>query len=117
QFVTHRRPALLLLTCAYLFSALMVLAYTLSFNDAIRAGRLFGTPYSAGGPAEPRVPGSRWRGSPRQLYLAWLATTLVCVLVGFVLANMELPRTLQEPFGVTAQTISWVTIALYGFGA
>ncbi|HEY0340783.1 MAG TPA: ATP-binding protein [Steroidobacteraceae bacterium] len=133
QFVTHRRPALLLLTCAYLFSAGMVLAYTLSFSDALRPGRLFGTQYTAGalflalrlGPAllfvaavaaETRS-ASRWQASPRQLYLAWLATALVCVLVCFVLGNTELPRALQEPFGVTAQTISWVTVALYGIGA
>ena len=43
QFVTHRRPALLLLTCGYLFSAGMVLGYTLSFEGALGPSRLFGT--------------------------------------------------------------------------
>jgi signal transduction histidine kinase/CheY-like chemotaxis protein len=134
QFVAHGRPALLLLTCAYLFSAGMVLAYTLSFNDAIRPGRLFGTEHTAAalflalrlGPAllfvaavatETRAPASRWKGSPRQLYLAWLATALLCALVGYVLAGAQLPRTLLEPFSGAAQAISWGTIALYGVGA
>src|SRR3984957_2730573 len=87
QFGTHRRPALLLLTCAYLFSAGMVLGYTLSFNDAITPGRLFGTEHTAAalflalrlGPAllfvaavaaETRSAAGRWKASPRPLYLA-----------------------------------------------
>ena len=49
QFVQHRRPALLLLTCGYLFSALMVLGYTLSFNGAVGSSRVFGTDFTAGG--------------------------------------------------------------------
>ena len=134
QFMTHGRPALLLLACAYLFSAVMVLGYTLSFNDAIRPGRLFGTEHTAAalflalrlGPAllfvaavaaETRAAASRWKASPRQLYLAWLATMLVCALIGFALAKPQLPQMLLEPFGGTPQAISWVTIALYGVGA
>ena len=41
QYSTQRRPARLLLMAAYLFSAGLVLAYSLSFKGALTDGRLF----------------------------------------------------------------------------
>lgn len=133
QFVTHRRPALVLLSCGYLFSTGMVLGYTLSFDDAIVPGRFFGTEDTAGalflalrlGPAllllaavvaETRTATTRRQPSVWQLYLAWVATALVCGAVGVVFAGAHPPWALR-PFSDAAQAISWLTIALYGVGA
>ena len=134
QFVTHRRPALLLLTCGYLFSAGMVLGYTLSFNGALGPSRLFGTDYTAGGmflalrlgpallfvaavAAETRAATSHWQPTLRQLYLAWLVTLLAAGAVTVGLASVQLPLTLREHFTGTSQAISCLTIGLYGVGA
>ena len=134
QFVTHRRPALLLLTCGYLFSAGMVLGYTLSFNGALGPNRLFGTDYTAGGmflalrlgpallfvaavAAETRAATSHWQPTLRQLYLAWLVTLLAAGAVTVGLASVQLPLTLREHFTGTSQAISCLTIGLYGVGA
>jgi signal transduction histidine kinase/CheY-like chemotaxis protein len=133
-FDTHRRPALLLLTCGYLFSAGMVLGYTLSFNGAIGPSRLFGTDDTAGamflalrlGPAllfvaavaaETRSARSRWQPTLRQLYSSWALTLLAVVVVAVVLASVPLPLTLREHFTRTSQAISCLTIGLYGVGA
>ena len=134
QFATQRRPALLLLTCGYLFSACAVLAYTLSFNGAIVPGRFFGTDFTAGtvflvlrmGPAalfvaavgaESRAASSGWRPTSRHLYLAWLGTLAFCVLLTCVAANVEFPLTGAEHFSRTSQSVSCLTIGLYGLGA
>ena len=134
QFVTHRRPALLLLTCGYLFSAGLVLAYTLSFNGAIGAGRIYGTDYTASAlflamrlvpaillvaavAAESLSDSSHWQPTLGQLCLAWLATVAACVAMAFVAANVHLPLTLKEHFSSTSQAISCLTIGLYGVGA
>jgi signal transduction histidine kinase/CheY-like chemotaxis protein len=134
QFVQHRRPALLLLTCGYLFSALMVLGYTLSFNGAVGSSRVFGTDFTAGGmflalrlgpavlfvaavAAETRSARSHWQPTLRQLYLAWSLTLAVAGLVAVVFATASLPLTLREHFTATSQAISVLTIGLYGVGA
>lgn len=134
QFVTHRRPALLLLTCGYLFSAGLVLAYTLSFNGAIGAGRIYGTDYTASAlflamrlapailfvaavAAESRSASSHWQPTVMQLCLAWVATVAACVAIAFVASNVQLPLTLKEHFSDTSQAISCLTIGMYGVGA
>ena len=133
-FVTDRRPALLWLTCGYLFSACAALAYTLSFNGAIIPGRFFGTDLTPGtlflvlrlGPAalfvaaigaESRAASSHWQPTPRQLYLSWLATLTVCVVIALVAAKIDLPLTTAEHFSRTSQSISCLIIGLYGLGA
>jgi signal transduction histidine kinase/CheY-like chemotaxis protein len=135
QYVTHRRTALLPLICAYLFSAGMALGYTLSFNGALTAGRLFGTEYTASalflthrlGTAlllvcavgvESAITPVRWQPTPRQLYVACGLTLLVCAVATVVAANLYLPLTLPEQhFSEASQATSCVTIALYGVGA
>jgi len=134
QFAIRRRPALLLLTCGYLFSAVVVLAYTLSFGGAIFPGRFFGTDFTAGtlflalriGPAalfvaavaaESRAATSHWQPTVRQLCVAWLTTLAVCMLVAFVAANVDLSMTAAERFSRTSQSVSCLTIGLYGLGA
>src|SRR6185295_10218590 len=42
QFATHRRRALLVLACAYLLSALMIIPYTLTFPGAFSPTGLLG---------------------------------------------------------------------------
>ena len=133
-FVTDRRPALLWLTCGYLFSAGAALAYTLSFNGAIFPGRFFGTDLTPGtlflvlrlGPAalfvaaigaESRAASNPWQPTPRQLYLSWLATLTVCVGIALVAARFDLPLTAAEHFSRTSQSISCLIIGLYGLGA
>jgi signal transduction histidine kinase/CheY-like chemotaxis protein len=134
QFVTHRRPALLLLTCGYLFSAGLVLAYTLSFNGAIGVGRVYGTDHTAAAlflsmrlapamlfvaaiAAESRSASSPWQPTLGQLCLAWLVTIAACVAIAFVAANVQLPLILKEHFTANSQAVSCLTIALYGVGA
>lgn len=134
QFAGQRRPALLLLTCGYLFSAGAVLAYTLSFSGAIVPGRFFGSDFTAGplflmarmGPAalfiaavaaESQAASSQWRPTLRHLCLAWLATLAVCVLLTCMAANVDLSVTAAERFTRTSQSIACMTIGLYGLGA
>ena len=134
QFVSQRRPALLLLTCGYLFGAGAVLAYTLSFTGAIIPGRFFGSDFTAGplfllarmGPAalfvaavaaESRAASTHWQPTLRQLCLAWLATVAICVVLTCVAANVDLSVTAAERFTRTSQSIACMTIGLYGLGA
>ena len=134
QFAIQRRPALLLLTCGYLFSACAVLAYTLSFKDAIGSGRFFGTDFTAGTlflalrmgtaalfvaavGAESRAASSQWRPTLRQLCLAWLCTLAVCVLIAWLAANVDFPLAGAEHFSRASQSLSCLTIGLYGLGA
>ena len=134
QYSTHRRPSLLVLVCAYLFSAGLVLAYTLSFNGALGAPRLFGTEYTAGllflalrlGTAllfivavgvESRTDPSR-RGRPLwPLYLVCAVTVLTCVSIAYGASLTDLTWTLDEHFSGVSQEISSLTIALYALGA
>jgi signal transduction histidine kinase/ActR/RegA family two-component response regulator len=133
-FVTDRRPALLWLTCGYLFSAGGALAYTLSFNGAIFPGRFFGTDLTPGtlflvlrlGPAalfvaaigaESRAASSHWHPTLRQLYLSWLATLTVCVVIALAAAKIDLPLMAAEHFSRTSQAISCLIIGLYSLGA
>ena len=134
QFAEQRRPALLLLTCGYLFSACAVLAYTLSFSGAVVPGRLFGNDFTAGtlflaarmGPAalfvaavgaESRAGSSSWRPSLRDLCLAWVATLAVSVFIACVAANVDFSVTEAERFTRTSQSVACLTIGMYGLGA
>ena len=134
QFAAQRRPALLLLTCGYLFSACAVLAYTLSFSGAIVPGRFFGSDFSAGtlflvarmGPAalfvaaigaESRAGTSSWRPSLRDMCLAWLATLTISVFIACVAADVDFDVTSAEHFTRVSQSVACLTIGLYGLGA
>ena len=134
QFAAQRRPALLLLTCGYLFSACAVLAYTLSFSDAIVPGRFFGNDFSAGtlflaarmGPAvlfvaaigaESRAGSSSWRPTLREMCLAWLATLAISVFIACVAANVDFYVTDAGHFTRISQSVACLTNGLYGLGA
>ena len=134
QFADRRQPALLLLTCGYLFSACAVLAYTLSFSGAIVPGRFFGNDFTAGTlflvarigsaalfvaavGAESRVGSSHWRPTLRDLCLAWLATLAVSIFIACVAASVDFSVTQAEHFTRTSQSVACLTIGLYGLGA
>jgi signal transduction histidine kinase/ActR/RegA family two-component response regulator len=134
QYATHRRPALLVLVCAYLFSAGLVLAYTLSFNGALGGARLFGNESTAGvlflalrlGTAlllvlavgvESRTDPGRRRRPMWPLYLLCTATVLLCAGIAYAASRTDLTWTWGEHFSVSSQEISCLTIALYGLGA
>jgi signal transduction histidine kinase/ActR/RegA family two-component response regulator len=134
QYSVHRRPSLLVLVCAYLFSAGLVLAYTLSFNGALGAARFFGTEFTAGllflalrlGTAllfilavgvESRTDPSRRRRPMWPLYLVCAATVLTCVGITYGASLTDLTWTLDEHFSGSSQEISGLTIALYALGA
>ena len=134
QYVVHGRRALLVLVCAYLFSAGIVLAYTLSFNGALGVTRIFGNEYTAGvlflalrlGTAllfilavgvESRTSPTHRRGSMLPLYLVCAATVLVCAGITYAASQTDLTWTWGERFSGSAQEIASLTIALYALGA
>jgi signal transduction histidine kinase/CheY-like chemotaxis protein len=134
QYSTQRRPALLMLLAAYLFSAGVVLAYTLSFNGALDSGRFFGDDYTAGmlflalrlGTAllfvaavilESRVEPGRPRRTLRPLYATLAATLLVCAGLTVAASDTHLTLTFGEHFSDLSQAISCLTIGLYVLGA
>ncbi len=134
QYAAQRRPALLLLICAYLFSAGMVLAYTLSFNGALGEDRLFGNQYTAGllflalrlGTAllvatavavESRTTSPRRTLSMKPMYVALALTLGVCTAIAVAASTTRLTLILDEQFSGPSQAISWLTIAVYALGA
>jgi signal transduction histidine kinase/ActR/RegA family two-component response regulator len=134
QYSAQRRPALLLLICGYLFSAGMVLAYTLSFDGALGEQRLFGNEYTAGllflalrlGTAlllvvaiavESRTDPGRRPMSMKPLYLALTLTLAACVGLAVAASTAKLAPILGERFSSPSQAISCLTIALYVLGA
>src|SRR6185437_6617808 len=133
-FVSQRRPALLVLVCGYLFSAGVVLAYTLSFNGAVLAGRLFGDDYTASALFVALRLGTALlfvttvlvesyarsaRAKPYLLYVACAATLLVCVALAVVFSGyyLTVPAAVREYFSETGQIICGATIVLYCVGA
>jgi len=134
QYTAHRRPALLVLVCAYLFSAGLVLSYTLSFNGALGAARFFGTEYTAGllflalrlGTAllfvlavgvESRTAASHKHRPMWPLYVVCAAAVLTCVGITYGASLTDLTWTGGERFSGLSQKISCLTIALYALGA
>ena len=134
QYSVHRRPSLLVLVCAYLFSAGLVLAYTLSFNGALGVARFYGTEYTAGflflalrlgtallfilavGVESCTDPSHRQRPM-WPLYLVCAATVLACAGITYGASLTDLTWTLDEHFSGLSQKISCLTIALYALGA
>lgn len=134
-YSAQRRPSLLLLTCAYFFSSVLVLAYTLSFNGALGESRLFGNEFTAGklfqvlrlGSAlllvlavavESRFdPIRRRRWSLKPLYVTLVVTPLASVAIVVAASSTQLTLTLDEHFSGPSQLISCATIALYTLGA
>jgi signal transduction histidine kinase/CheY-like chemotaxis protein len=126
-----RRPSLLVLISGYLFSAGLVLAYTLSFNDAlgIGSGRWFGNEHTAAvvflalrlGSAllavlavevEARVNPPDWDLSKRHLLLAFVVTGLTCALVTALAANSSIPFTSGDRFTWLSQGVSYGAVAI-----
>ena len=134
QYSTQRRPARLLLMAAYLFSAGLVLAYSLSFKGALTEGRLFGDDYTAGmlflalrlGTAvlfvtavivESRVDPARPLRTLKPLYATLAATLAVCG--AFVVAASDAHVTLlfSQHLSDSSQAVSYLAIVLYALGA
>jgi signal transduction histidine kinase/CheY-like chemotaxis protein len=135
QYAAKRQPALLLLISGYLFSAGMVLAYTLSFSGALERERLFGNEYTAGllfialrlGTAvllavAVAIESSR-KGSPRRrlsmkpLYVALILTLAACTALAVAASTSRLTPLLDDQFSIPSQAISCLTIGLYALGA